>query len=129
MKIIQESSIETGVSYALEFDYRGTRGHGFSFNCDEDGEVDVEEMQPAARENFRRCLCGEVDVVFRGVQCREWTYREPRVGLCSCGEEVYLDRFTNTCHGCGRDYNGSGQELAPRSQWGEETGEHWTDCY
>ena len=30
--------------------------------------------------------------------------------------------FTNTCL-CGADYNMSGQRLAPRSQWGEETGE------
>lgn len=40
-----------------------------------------------------------------------------------CGQEFYLDCFTNTCSECGADYNSSGQMLAPRSQWGEETGE------
>ena len=40
-----------------------------------------------------------------------------------CGQEFMLDRFTNTCPVCGADYNSSGQMLAPRSQWGEETGE------
>jgi hypothetical protein len=129
MKIIREPSIETGVSYSLEFDYRGSRGHGFTFACDEEGNVDVDALPDAARANFGRCLCGEVDVVFRGVRRREWTYREPRVGLCDCGEEVYLDRFTNTCYGCGTDYNSAGQELAPREQWGCETGEHWSECY
>lgn len=31
------------------------------------------------------------------------------------------------CEKCGREYNSSGQLLAPREQWGEETGEHPAD--
>ena len=50
-----------------------------------------------------------------------------KLGQCDCGELVNLDRFTNTCDGCGTDYNGSGQRLAPRSQWGCETGESVSD--
>lgn len=46
-----------------------------------------------------------------------------------CGVELVCDSFTNTCDHCGADYNFAGQQLAPRSQWGEETGEHWTECY
>jgi hypothetical protein len=46
---------------------------------------------------------------------------------CSCGTEVLCATFTNTCSNCGTDYNTSGQALAPREQWGEETGEHWSD--
>lgn len=53
-------------------------------------------------------------------------YRHPAIGRCHCGAEVALSGFTNTCE-CGRDYNMSGQELAPRSQWGEETGESLAD--
>lgn len=49
-----------------------------------------------------------------------------KVGKCVCGETMTLTDFTNACR-CGRDYNMSGQLLAPRSQWGEETGEHWSD--
>lgn len=45
---------------------------------------------------------------------------------CECGEEVLCASFTNTCD-CGADYNMSGQLLAPREQWGEETGEHYAD--
>ncbi len=52
----------------------------------------------------------------------------PAIGKCSCGEEVILSGFTNTCE-CGIDYDINGHRLAPRSQWGEETGEHWSDCY
>lgn len=54
--------------------------------------------------------------------------RELKTLICVCGREVYLREFTNTCE-CDRDYNLNGNLLAPRSQWGEETGEHWTDCY
>jgi len=52
---------------------------------------------------------------------------EPALWRCDCGEELHLDGFTNTCDGCEADYNGSGQRLAPRSQWGEETGESLAD--
>ena len=44
------------------------------------------------------------------------------------GYEVVCDSHTNTCEWCGADYNSFGQLLAPRSQWGEETGEHWSEC-
>jgi len=48
--------------------------------------------------------------------------REPKVIEC-CGEELPCPNFTNTCPHCSADYNWAGQRLAPRSQWGEETGE------
>lgn len=48
---------------------------------------------------------------------------------CSCGEEIVCINFTNTCEKCEKDYNFAGVELAERSQWGEETGERWQDCY
>lgn len=46
---------------------------------------------------------------------------------CDCGTEVLCRHNTNTCVTCGTDYNMSGQELAPRRQWGMETGEHPVD--
>lgn len=58
----------------------------------------------------------------------EFNYRESAKILC-CDEWMSLGKFTNTCDSCGADYNGSGQLLASRSHWGEETGEHWTECY
>jgi hypothetical protein len=45
---------------------------------------------------------------------------------CDCNREVLCDRFTNTCE-CGVDYNGSGQLLASREQWGIETNESVAD--
>ncbi len=98
---------------------------GFSFDCDERGSVDESKLQPLALENYRKCIAnGE-----KGrIESWEQSYTSPAIGKCSCGKHVTLANFTNTCS-CGVDYNSSGQALACRSQWGEETGEHWTDCY
>ena len=59
---------------------------------------------------------------------RGYGYREFQAPVikCACGEEVVCERFTNACE-CGRDYGRSGDLLASRSQWGEETGEHIAD--
>lgn len=53
---------------------------------------------------------------------------EAAIGKCRCGSRVELEHFTNSCDGCGTDYNSGGQELCAREQWGEETGEHWSEC-
>lgn len=51
---------------------------------------------------------------------------ERKMIRCDCGDTVVCANFTNTCS-CGADYNMSGQQLASRDQWGEETGEHPSD--
>ena len=85
--------------------------------------MDESRLHRAGLENLVRAR-GEDAHLYRepvvSRQVNRWI--EPRIGLCSCGCKVELDRFTNTCS-CGRDYNSAGQELAPREQWGEETGE------
>ena len=53
---------------------------------------------------------------------------DPALWKCDCGEELTCTEFTNTCE-CGADYNWNGSRLANREQWGEETGEHWSECY
>jgi hypothetical protein len=114
----------------MEFRYLEDSGAGFGFNCNERGQVDITTMNDAAFANYRGCLAGNVNG--KAVYCdgiREWKnrYTEPGEGRCSCGEIVLLDGFTNTCDRCGADYNYAGQLLAPRSQWGEETGETAAD--
>lgn len=43
---------------------------------------------------------------------------------CKCGNEVELEMFwVNKCQNCGSEYNGFGQRLSSREQWGEETNE------
>ncbi|MDF2534249.1 MAG: hypothetical protein K0R18_406 [Bacillales bacterium] len=48
----------------------------------------------------------------RTIQCR----------YCDENEVKLTSAWANKC-ACGVEYNGAGQALAPRSQWGEETGE------
>lgn len=51
--------------------------------------------------------------------------RNPKKITCRCGANLTLwSAWANTCR-CGLEYNGCGQLLAPRSQWGEETGERF----
>jgi len=53
--------------------------------------------------------------------------RIDKTGICECGETVDLLRFTCTCPGCYTDYDSGGTELAPRGQWGWDTGESVAD--
>lgn len=128
MKILRERKHYQGVVYWMEFLWPCGLG-GFTFPCDQHGNVHDNELTPEGRQNLRKCLSGEmVDVTYQGVRASTYDYWGARVGQCVCGQEVALVDFTNTCI-CGRDYNTSGCILAPRDQWGEETGEHWSDCY
>lgn len=125
MEIIQQRTVVEKTEYWRLFNRPGTRG-GYAFTSDKDGHVDATSLQPAARLSFIACLTGSVDgkpIEDHGVEAFTHDVVTLRKGRCTCGSEVYLDRFTNTCQGCGRDYNMSGQELAPREQWGEETNE------
>lgn len=129
MKIIQGSQHHEEVYFERAFWYVGHRNWGYSFKCDEKGVVDTSKLNPGQLASYESCLTGTINgspVYDAGVQRHVNYWVEPMVGLCRCGESVYLDNFTNTC-ACGRDYSMSGQLLAPREQWGEETGEHWSD--
>jgi hypothetical protein len=53
-----------------------------------------------------------------------------RIITCDCGQSFeVIDWFEEQCPVCGQLYNGAGQKLAPRDQWGEETGETLADIY
>lgn len=127
MEIIQRTHIAEAVERIHAFSWADMPGAGFAFDVDDDGQIVVTDGN---RHNVEICLAGQdangVKIIDEGIEERRWTYRVPSIGRCSCGEEVTLDHFTNTCD-CGRDYNSSGQLLAPRSQWGEETGESLGD--
>lgn len=114
-------------SYHLLFPYVDSPGSGFAFDCDENGNVDVNalKLKPCAYANYVRCTNGAANVSPGVVETSHHSYTEPAVLRCDCGEHVYLDGFTNTCRRCAADYNMSGDRLADRSQWGEETGESW----
>jgi hypothetical protein len=125
--LTKKRRLVTEVHRQLVFGWRKDHGASYSFPCDELGHVDEMHLAHSARENLLRCRAKIYDVYDGQVECWESHYYEPAEGRCRCGRIVRLDdAMTNTCE-CGREYNGSGQELAPRSQWGEETGETEAD--
>lgn len=124
-QIISRRESHEEAVYYLHFNWKNDSNSGFMFPCDEHGNVSKENQT----DSYHKCFKGELDVELVGVQKYVHRWTNPSVLRCDCGEEIDLFNFTNTCHECGADYNMSGQRLAPRSQWGEETGEHWTECY
>lgn len=124
---IQEPWIETITTHEREFQL-GDSGSYYSFECNEQGHL-IKPNEGALR-NFRKCRNGTYDVCDNGIQTHERTYRHRAIIKCKrCDEgEICLANFTNTCYECGADYNTAGSLLRDRRCWGEETGEHWTEC-
>lgn len=122
----RQSIVET--NFERVFSLESDPGRMYGFDSDEKGEIDFSVLAVPALENARKLLKGEIPgYVDRGVISWTKRYTDPAVGRCDkCGREVVLSGFTNTCL-CGADYNMSGQSLAPRAQWGEETGESLSD--
>lgn len=109
------------------FEDKLVRGGGLGFDADYQGVIlNPLSLCDAAVENLLRGLFG-TRYSKPYLETRYHTRREPASGTCDCGRVVYLDDpMTNHC-ACGAFYNGSGQRLAHPSQWGEETGERFTD--
>lgn len=132
MRIVQESRRVIHTNYQLFFNRKGYVDWGFAFDCDKNGKTHLFPMSDLAQFNYLSCLLGNVDgseVEDKGISSWKVDYKQPAIGLCRCGTQVYLEGFTNTCENCNTDYNWAGQELAPRECWGEETGEYWADCF
>lgn len=114
---------ETVVTFSRNFDYIGENNWGFSFPCNEQGEVDVESLADSGRANYLACLdpTNPLGVEDKGVRRYEHSYIVPAEGRCQCGNTVVLDGDYHgegiDCDRCGRIYNLVGQELAPRAQW------------
>ena len=110
-------------------DFLDASGGGFSFDCNEDGEIDFSKLTECGLANYQACVNGSFPS-YKDKGVTEFTrrYRHPAVIRCSCGTEVTLGNFTNTCGSCYADYNNSGSQLVDRKLWGEETNEHWTEC-
>ena len=108
-------------SYMRVFDRTDVPGAGYSFDCDADGYIALSSMNPAARENLERCLTGQEPVIDMGIETWEHAYWNAASVRCDCGNTIWLDDpMYNTCDRCGLDCNGSGQRLAPVSQWEPE---------
>ena len=95
--------------------------------------VNLETGTVVSGWEFRSDAKDDLDERPDNYACEVWSAGRVRsAGLpgdleCACGRYVQLRAFTNACD-CGADYNRTGERLTPRSDWGSETGEHWTDC-
>lgn len=122
---------ETIERYVLSYEWNDTPGAGYGFPCTKDGERIVEEGNDAAEQSWIYVQNNLDKLTFMGIEDYSTTYRPPAQGTCKCGRTVYLERDYG--HGidcdCGRIYNGSGQELAPRSQWEDRYNEDSTQPY
>ncbi len=99
------------------------RGMGFRFDCDASGNVNESALYPAGLANLKALRAGTISATRLTVERRAYVEHVPAVCRCECGKAVTLhDGWSNACD-CGLEFNGSGQLLAPRAQWGEETGE------
>lgn len=126
MEIIKEREYVERIEYSLYYELKTTRGAGFLFSCDKEGNL-LNLDKPESQANYEKCVSGEHNVIFKGIQRHDTSYWEDAVGICVCGEEVQLGRFTNECDHCERLFNSAGQLLVDRSLWGEETGESHSD--
>lgn len=88
-----------------------------------DAERDGKLIKFANRQEAETYLQDKDEEAFYKGCYKCWEY----ITCQCCGEQVLLSGFTNTCDKCGTDYNGFGQRLASREQWGCETGESVAD--
>jgi hypothetical protein len=119
MKIIRARHRVEATEYKLQWSTGVDRW--LAFPCNKQGVVDVTKLHAIAAKNYADCVASGVAGNVRAFDASYW---EPALGECDCGGKVSLSSgWANACPDCGAEYNGFGQRLAPREQWGEETGE------
>jgi hypothetical protein len=121
----------TLMGYSHRFHWVSQPGAGYGFDCYEDGSIPnadrIVDWGDGTNQTFGEYfeeVKAKEGLIYDGIETFENSFNIPAVIRCACGGEVALEMvMTNTCEKCKRDYNSSGQLLAPRSQWGWDTGE------
>lgn len=97
-------------------------GNGFVFDLDEHMKpiLGTEDL----KKNYEYCMAHpeEFETAWNDIMHEKYSYTEPAVGVCSCGEQITLDGDFDgaiQCPKCGQWYNLFGQELLPPDQWEE----------
>jgi hypothetical protein len=123
MKIINERHKETAIDYSADYKWPDVAGWaGFSFPCDENGNVYTDFNNEAARKNYQSCIDGTYAVVFDGVRKNVHSWWEPAVGICDCGEEIQLvDDYMGAteCDKCKQWFLLDGTPINPPEMWEE----------
>ena len=122
MKDYMQSMTRTETAHRVRFfDYPDG---GYSFECDENGAVDVSRLPEMARKNYENAMAhpemfpygwNEVETITR-------TVRTPASGKCNCGKRIQLvNEYMGACRcpRCGQWWNLFGQELLDPKFWEE----------
>ena len=117
--------VET-VEYELLFYVE--RGGGLAFPCDENGNVDVENMYPPAKRNYENAMKHPEKYPYAWNKVHKYTrsYRENPSGVCNCGNRIDLyNEYLGGCEcpHCGQWWNLFGQELNNPETW--RNGDDW----
>lgn len=132
LEIVNPRHTEHVERYVLRYHWRDDPGAGFAFPCDAQGH---RIPNPGADSNYALATTEAAKpngkIIFDGFVDESFDERVPAEGKCKCGRTVWLEGDHG--HGidcaCGRIYNMSGQELAPRSQWEDRYDEDSTVPY
>lgn len=115
---IKRPEWKTETTYFRQFVRIDNPYRGFHLDSDSDGNI-----PPKQHELLKECL-EDPDLKDLGLESNTRSYWTTGIIRCVCHEEIHLfSHWANQCPSCEREYNGSGQLLAPRCFWGEETGE------
>ena len=125
MRIIKEAYNKVEIEYNREFEWENQRNCGFSFPCDEHGNVTG--LSKEGQENYNKCISGSLvwnghKLCDLGVVKRTIKYHVNATIECDCGEQFVLyDEYMGacSCSKCGQWYNLFGQQLVAPSMWKE----------
>lgn len=121
-KIVKEREPVVVVEYAREF--LDETQAGYSFDCNENGELDLSKLSECAIENYKKCINGDFpELEDKGVVRYERKYTEPAIIQCDCKTEFPLiDSYYGACScpNCNQWYNLFGQRLNPPEMWEED---------
>ena len=121
LKNIIASKSEEKFYFRLDFNLKEEPSAGFSFDCDEKGNVKI--TNEAAQKNYEYAKAHPEKYDGPFIRKINYTDVEPAHGECSCGNTVYLqNQFMGACQcsKCGKWYNLFGQELLSPEFWREE---------
>lgn len=122
IEIIREREPKEDIYFTLEYRRLDDDTSGFSFACDERGNLFMGKLTQGALENLEYCKIHEGEFAPPFVKKHRLRYTEPAIGLCKCGAEIVLeDQYMGACEcpECGQWYNIFGQELRSPREWGD----------
>lgn len=124
VKIISERERVKHVEFRREFQGIGMpEGSGYSFPCDANGNLIVDEYYECWKKNYDFCVSSPEKFIDKGIVENSWYYTENAKALCSCGKEIELyDQYMGACDcpKCGQWYNMFGQALIDPEYWEDD---------